>query len=109
VPTAFRPSGADFELAFCMATRKPDGTATTGIERKSVSSSFIFEDQYYTSGFTVWDPTKYLNIWVGRFTDNTLLVLLICLQLLALHGQIVMDFVLVINFWKYRNCFSSLQ
>ena len=74
VPTAFRPSGADFELAFCMATRKPDGTATTGIERKSVSSSFIFEDQYYTSaGLPVWDPTKYLNIWVGRFTDNTLL------------------------------------
>jgi hypothetical protein len=74
VPTAFRPLGADFELAFCMATRKPDGTATTGIERKSVSSSFVFEDQYYTSaGLPVWDPTKYLNIWVGRFTDNTLL------------------------------------
>lgn len=74
VPTAFRSLGADFELAFCMATRKPDGTATTGIERKSVSTSFVFEEEYYTStGLPVWDPTKYLNIWVGRFTDNTLL------------------------------------
>ncbi|HPW97437.1 MAG TPA: M43 family zinc metalloprotease [Flavobacterium sp.] len=74
VPTAFRPLGADFELAFCMATQKPDGTATNGIERKSVASSFVFENQYYTSaGLPVWDPTKYLNIWVGRFTDNTLL------------------------------------
>ncbi|MGV9004173.1 M43 family zinc metalloprotease [Flavobacterium sp.] len=74
VPTAFRPLGADFELAFCMASRKPDGTATNGIERKSVASSFVFEDQYYTAaGLPVWDPTKYLNIWVGRFTDNSLL------------------------------------
>lgn len=74
VPTAFRPLAADFELAFCMATKKPDGTATNGIERKSVNSSFVFENQYYTaSGLPVWDPTKYLNIWVGRFTDDSLL------------------------------------
>ena len=74
VPAAFKPLGANFELAFCMASRKPDGTATNGIERKSVASSFVFEDQYYTAaGLPVWDPTKYLNIWVGRFTDTSLL------------------------------------
>ncbi len=74
VPAAFQPYAANCELAFCMATRKPDGSTTTGIERKLVSSSFVFEDSYYTSaGLTAWDPTKYLNIWVGRFTDNTLL------------------------------------
>lgn len=74
VPAVFQPLGADFELAFCMATKKPDGTATNGIERKSVASSFVFEDQYFTAaGLPIWDPTKYLNIWVGRFTDSSLL------------------------------------
>ena len=74
VPSVFRPLGADAELAFCMATRTPSGAATTGIERKAIASTAVFEDIYYTStGLPAWDPTKYLNIWVGRFTDNTLL------------------------------------
>lgn len=66
VPDAFKPFGADMELVFCLATVKSDGTATTGIERKSVASSFNFPDNYYqNSGLLAWDPTKYLNIWVG--------------------------------------------
>ncbi len=74
VPAAFRPLGADMEIVFCKATRTPAGVATTGITRKSISSSFVFEDNYYTTaGEPAWDPTKYLNIWIGRFTDNTLL------------------------------------
>jgi hypothetical protein len=74
VPAAFQTFGADAELAFCMATRTPSGAATNGIERKAVATSFVFEDNYYlASGLPAWDPTKYLNIWVGRFTDNTLL------------------------------------
>ncbi|MDI9256298.1 M43 family zinc metalloprotease [Flavobacterium sedimenticola] len=74
VPAAFQPFGADVELAFCLATRTPSGQATNGIERKSVPSNFVFEDSYYTSaGLTAWNPTKYLNIWVGRFTDSSLL------------------------------------
>ena len=74
VPTVFRPLGADMEIAFCLATRTPTGAATTGITRKSVASSFSFDNNYYaTSGEPAWDTTKYLNIWVGKFTDNTLL------------------------------------
>ena len=74
VPTAFRPLGADMEIAFCKATRTPTGTATTGITRKSVASSFIFDTDYYlAAGELAWDPTKYLNVWIGRFSDNTLL------------------------------------
>ncbi|MBL0311091.1 MAG: hypothetical protein IPP77_16000 [Bacteroidetes bacterium] len=74
VPAAFRPLGADVEIAFCKATRTPAGAATTGITRKSVGSSFVFEDSYYlAAGELAWDPTKYLNIWFGRFSDNTLL------------------------------------
>ncbi len=74
VPAVFRPLGADAEIAFCMASRTPSGQTTNGIERKQISSSSVFEDIYYTSaGLTAWDPTKYLNIWVGRFTDEELL------------------------------------
>ncbi len=68
VPAAFKPLGADLELAFCLATKSPNGSVTTGIERKSVSSSFVFGNSYYkTAGLAAWDPTKYLNIWVGKF------------------------------------------
>jgi hypothetical protein len=74
VPSAFQGLGADVEILFCKATRTPAGVASTGIERKSVPSSFVFENSYYLSaGLTAWDPTKYLNIWIGRFTNNQLL------------------------------------
>ena len=74
VPAVFQPYGADMEIVFAIATRTPAGAVTTGITRKSVGSSFIFEDSYYlAAGEPAWDTTKYLNIWVGRFTDNTLL------------------------------------
>ncbi len=74
VPAAFRPLGADMEIAFCKATRTPTGATTTGITRKSVSSTFVFEDSYYlAAGELAWDPTKYLNVWVGRFSDPQIL------------------------------------
>ncbi len=74
VPAAFQGLGADVEILFCKATRTPAGVASTGIERKSVPSSFVFENSYYTtSGLEAWDTTKYLNIWIGRFTNPLLL------------------------------------
>jgi hypothetical protein len=74
VPAAFQPLGADMEITFVKATITPTGAATTGITRKSVGSSFIFEDSYYlAAGELAWNPNQYLNIWIGRFTDNSLL------------------------------------
>ncbi len=59
---------ANCEVQFCLAQRKPDGTATTGIERRSTTTtSFTSNDNvkhYNTGGLDAWDPTKYLNIWV---------------------------------------------
>lgn len=56
------------ELQFCLAKRKPDGTATTGIERRQTTvTSFSTNDyvKYYSKGgLDAWDPTKYMNIWV---------------------------------------------
>ena len=73
VPAGFQGVAADMELAFCMATKKPDGSTTTGIERKSVASGFNFDDNYYkSSGLVAWDPTKYLNIWVGNMSEDYL-------------------------------------
>ena len=74
VPAQFQPFGADIEINFCLATQTPDAQPTNGITRKSDPSSFTFEDDYYTaSGQPAWNNQKYLNIWVGRFTNNGLL------------------------------------
>ncbi|UQB68304.1 M43 family zinc metalloprotease [Epilithonimonas zeae] len=74
VPSYFQGNASDMELAFCLATKDPNGNTTTGIERKSVASGFDFDTKYYTtSGLKAWDTTKYLNIWVGPFTDTDLL------------------------------------
>ena len=74
VPSAFQSFGADMQIQFCIATKTPSGESTTGIVRKAVSSSFVFEDSYYTAdGDDAWDTTKYLNIWVGSFSNTSLL------------------------------------
>lgn len=74
VPAPFQSFGADMEIVFCKATQTPTGATTTGVTRKSVPSSFVFENSYFTtSGEPAWNQAKYLNIWIGRFSDNSLL------------------------------------
>ncbi|MCX6271937.1 MAG: zinc metalloprotease, partial [Bacteroidetes bacterium] len=62
------------ELQFCLAQQKPDGSATTGIERRSTTvSSFSTNDNvkhYSTGGLDAWDPTKYMNIWVCNLSSG---------------------------------------
>ncbi|MBS1533696.1 MAG: T9SS type A sorting domain-containing protein [Bacteroidetes bacterium] len=73
VPAAFRPFAADMEIVFCKATRTPAGVASTGIVRKQVSASFNMENNYYkTSGDPAWDPSKYLNVWIGNLGSTIL-------------------------------------
>ncbi|NBL64645.1 T9SS type A sorting domain-containing protein [Flavobacterium sp. NST-5] len=67
------PVGADVEIQFCMAQRKPDGTATNGIDRinfgvANFSTYSSLENNLKPQ--TIWDSSKYLNIWVVQFTDN---------------------------------------
>ncbi len=74
VPAVYQPLGADVEIMFCKATQDPNGNVTTGVTRKQVPANFVFENSYYTaSGQPAWNPTKYLNIWIGRFSNNGLL------------------------------------
>jgi len=72
VPDVFKLMAADLELAFCMATKDPNGNPTTGIQRKAVPESLSFSNWEYFQGRGVpaWDPTKYLNIWVGAILEE---------------------------------------
>jgi len=71
VPAAFQGISADMEIVFCKATKTPAGAATTGIVRKQIASSVSFGDSYYlAAGDPAWDPTKYLNVWIGILNGN---------------------------------------
>ena len=67
---------ADTEIEFCLATRDPNGNATSGITRTYTDSlSFVGvgnEKHSASGGKDNWDPTQYLNIWVCNLDGNTL-------------------------------------
>lgn len=66
------PVGADMEIEFCLAQRKPDGTATNGIDRVTTSlASFPSRTDVETmKASTQWDPLQYFNIWVVNFSGS---------------------------------------
>ncbi len=75
IPAIFQPFAADMELTFCLAQRTPGGLATNGIVRVSTPVPFIGDriaggrkSVCYTAdgGSDAWDPSRYVNIWVGR-------------------------------------------
>lgn len=63
---------ADAEIEFCLATRDPNGNATTGITRTLSSNPYFdvanSDDVKSTAngGKDNWDPTKYLNFWTFK-------------------------------------------
>jgi hypothetical protein len=68
--------GADVEIEFCMAQRKPDGTATNGIDRVNLGIAQWTNESNVESTLkpqTSWDPTQYFNIWVANFGSSDLL------------------------------------
>jgi len=69
VPSAFASLHVDTEIRFCLAKRKPDGTATTGIDRlnKGQTSWTISQIEGTLKPATVWNSSKYLNIWTVVF------------------------------------------
>lgn len=69
IPSIFQPLAANTEIQFCLAQRKPDGTATTGINRingarASWTTSRINSSLKPTS---IWDRNQYLNVWSVKF------------------------------------------
>ncbi|MBP6759196.1 MAG: zinc metalloprotease, partial [Flavobacterium sp.] len=69
------PGGADVEIQFELAKQDPSGNPTNGIDRVSLCEPTWSDIDIETTlkPSTIWDPTKYLNIWSLKFTDNTLL------------------------------------
>jgi len=84
--SAFISASADCEINFCLATRNPSGGALAepGIDRintttkgwnappySGLSEPGGYIDNTIKAG-SIWDPTKYLNIWVLSMNDGVL-------------------------------------
>lgn len=76
VPNDFATIVADTEIEFCLATKDPNNNSTTGITRTQTSVTNIGNGSAYYStaagGIDIWDPTKYLNIWVCELGGGVL-------------------------------------
>ncbi|MFT3827728.1 MAG: M43 family zinc metalloprotease [Chitinophagaceae bacterium] len=77
IPAAFKPLYAKSNIRFVLAQRTPDDGPTTGIERYvATKSSYGVNDNSlkYTSagGASVWDPNKYMNVWVTNLSGGIL-------------------------------------
>lgn len=87
IPAVFQPALADCGIKFCLATKDPNGRILTepGVDRinyktnnwqnpESVSNdSFMDYVDNTIKIATIWDPTKYLNIWVTSAGSGGLL------------------------------------
>ena len=69
------PVGADVEIEFALAKRDPSGVLSNGINRVNLGKESWSTDEIddFVKPQTQWDPEKYLNIWVVKFTTNKLL------------------------------------
>ncbi len=76
VPAAWQGIAADCEINFCLALQDPQGAPTTGITYTptSVQVFSLGNEVKFTSqgGHDIWDPTRYLNIWVCDLPGFTL-------------------------------------
>jgi hypothetical protein len=75
-PSVFASVAANTNVQFCLAQRDPNGNATTGIVRKSTTTtSFIDNDRVKSSstgGDNAWPAANYLNLWVCNLGNNLL-------------------------------------
>lgn len=75
-PSLFSGVASDCMINFCLAQKDPSGNATTGIVRKSTTTtSFIDDDRVKyssTGGDNAWPSDKYLNLWVCNLGSSLL-------------------------------------
>jgi len=77
IPAAFKPLFAHSNIRFALARRTPGGVATNGIDRRvsamTVTAGTVNNLKTFAAGgLDQWDGTKYLNVWMGNFSDGTL-------------------------------------
>ncbi len=69
-------AGVDTMIQFCMAQVDPNGNPTTGIDRRQFTTASYNGAAVETrKASTIWDPTKYLNMWTFRFGGDLASVL----------------------------------
>jgi hypothetical protein len=73
----FYPLQADINIEFCLANKDPQGFVTTGVTRhdKGKSSWGMDDFDVNVKPETIWDISKYLNIWIttiGNPDEGTL-------------------------------------
>jgi hypothetical protein len=79
IPPQFQAVRGHSNYLFCLAQRTPTGQPTTGIVRvasSTLSSGPSVNDPIKSTaqgGSDAWDPTKYINIWLGNFSNPSLL------------------------------------
>jgi hypothetical protein len=74
-PAAFRAVASGSNINFCLAQRDPQGNTSTGIVRWSFSQSASWSPSAIDATIkpaTVWDPTRYFNIWVVNISGGIL-------------------------------------
>lgn len=75
-PSVWQSLVADYQIEFCLASRDPNGNTTTGIVRKSTTtSSFSTNDNVKhnnSGGDDAWPAASYLNIWVCNLGGSLL-------------------------------------
>ena len=76
VPTEFAGYVANMDIKFQLAARDPQANATTGIVRyQTTKVKWTSNDDIKKparGGFSNWDPTKYLNLYVCNIGDGIL-------------------------------------
>ena len=75
----FYPIRGHSKIKFVLAKRSPRGCDTTGIERRAnfsiITKNTMSQIKHFGSGgLDAWESynCKYLNIWIGTYTDGTL-------------------------------------
>lgn len=75
-PSVWQSIAANTNIQFCLATRDPNGNATTGINRRQTTvSAFSTNDnvkRYTNGGLDAWPASSYLNIWVCNLSGGVL-------------------------------------
>lgn len=74
-PAAFQPSAVNTGISFCLAQRDPQGNPTTGIIRHQFASTTSWSTGTFNSTVkpaTIWDPTRYFNIWIANLSGGVL-------------------------------------
>lgn len=71
VPAPFRGLSSDPLIEFCLATKDPNGNASTGIERYKSVNSTVARSAMENSikAQTIWDRDRYLNLWTVDFAS----------------------------------------